>query len=157
MYADQRYLLTWQSRRCNVILEEEASPEDLLLAVWQVSNVSEVVLCGVHVLLRLRRKTRLDSPVEVYPHPKELPSTCSGILHLCTAEVVLQAAWLDHRGVVDATQRDLQASIDAVKKQGAAFIHDLGRGGWQVGNVTIRTGQVRFKRHRNPDVGPVAQ
>ena len=78
------------------------------------------------------------------------------MLHLCTVVGVLQAAWLDHRGVVDATQRELQASIDAVKQQGAAFIHDLRRGGWQVGNVTIRTGQVRFKRHRNPDVAPVA-
>ena len=67
MYADHHYLLTWQSRRCTVILEEEASSEDVLLAVWQVSNVSEVALCGVYMLLRSRRKTRLDSPVEVYP------------------------------------------------------------------------------------------
>ena len=67
MYADHHYLLTWQSRRCTVILEEEASSEDVLLAVWQVSNVSRVALCGVYMLLHSRRKTRLDSPVEVYP------------------------------------------------------------------------------------------
>ena len=41
MYADQDYLLIWQSRRCKVILEEDASSEDVLLAVWQVSTVTE--------------------------------------------------------------------------------------------------------------------
>ena len=59
---------------------------------------------------------------------------------------VWQAAWLDHRGVVNATQRDLQASIDAVSNEGAAFIQDLREAGWQVEMVTIRTGQARFRR-----------
>ena len=67
----------------------------------------------------------------------------------------MQAAWLDHRGVVDATQRELQASIDAVKEQGPTFIHDLQKGGWQVQSVTIRTGQVRFIRQNNIDIAPV--
>lgn len=68
----------------------------------------------------------------------------------------MQAAWLDHKGVGDATKRELQASIDAVRKQGPAFIHELRRGGWQVGSVTIRTGQVRFKRHDEVDLAPIA-
>ena len=41
MYADRRYLLTWRGRKGKVLLEQEASSEDVLLAVWQVS-------CQVH-------------------------------------------------------------------------------------------------------------
>ena len=67
----------------------------------------------------------------------------------------MQAAWLDHRGVVNATQRELQASVDAVREQGPAFIHELQKGGWRVGSVTIRTGQVRFKRHNRIDIASV--
>ena len=40
MYAGQSYLLTWQGRQGTVILEEHASPKDILSAVWQVSFVT---------------------------------------------------------------------------------------------------------------------
>jgi len=70
---------------------------------------------------------------------------------------VLQAAWLDHRGIVNATQSDLQASLDAARKQGPAFMVDVRTGGWQVEKVTIRTGQVLYKRQRRPEVAHEAQ
>lgn len=60
----------------------------------------------------------------------------------------MQAAWLDHRGVVSATGADLQASLDALEKGGPVFIEGLRQAGWQVDQVTIRTGEVRFKRHK---------
>ena len=37
IYANRRYLLTWRDRKGKVLLEQEASSDDVLLAVWQVS------------------------------------------------------------------------------------------------------------------------
>lgn len=64
---------------------------------------------------------------------------------------------MDHRGIVNATQSDLQASLDAARKQGPAFMVDVRTGGWQVEKVTIRTGQVLYKRQRRPEVAHEAQ
>ena len=64
---------------------------------------------------------------------------------------------MDHRGIVNATQSDLQASLDAARKQGPAFMADVRSGGWHVEKVTIRTGQVLFKRQRRPEVALEAQ
>jgi hypothetical protein len=66
--------------------------------------------------------------------------------------LAVQAAWLDHRGTIDATAADLQASLDALTKQGPAFIEELRRAGWEVEKVTIRAGQVRFARHSSSDL-----
>ncbi|CAK0786904.1 hypothetical protein CVIRNUC_010118 [Coccomyxa viridis] len=92
-YADSRYLLSWESSRGKLLMEEASSAEDVLLAVWQ-------------------------------------------------------AAWLDVRGIVNATRTDLQASLEALRRQGPVFTKELRAAGWQVDNVTIRLGPVRYQRHR---------
>ncbi len=55
-----------------------------------------------------------------------------------------QAAWLEQQGVEDAGPADLSASLDALKKQGPAFEKDLSRAGWNIEQVTIRTGTARY-------------
>ena len=37
-YADSRYLLSWESSRGKLLMEEASSAEDVLLAVWQVRS-----------------------------------------------------------------------------------------------------------------------
>lgn len=59
---------------------------------------------------------------------------------------VAQAAWLDKHGVHEAGPTLLQASLEALNKQGASFAEDLERAGWSSHRVTIRLGSRRYQQ-----------
>ena len=60
---------------------------------------------------------------------------------------VLQAAWLDHRGVHTATHADLAASLQTLGREWGTFIAALQQAGWAPDLVTIRTGSTKFQLH----------
>lgn len=57
----------------------------------------------------------------------------------------VQAAWLDRRGVQDATQADLADSLRAMHASWDGFVAELQAAGWATDLVTIRTGMTRYR------------
>lgn len=47
MYTDSHYLLTWQSSKGKILLEDDASSENILLAVWQVRHPDIEYACRI--------------------------------------------------------------------------------------------------------------
>ena len=110
-------------------MEESSSAEDVLLAIWQVRSDRAGLILAM----------------------KSNMQCCAFSYMICSLvkEAVMQAAWLDARGIVNATRTDLQASLEALRRQGPVFTKELRAAGWQVDNVIIRLGPVRYQRHRH--------
>jgi len=67
-----------------------------------------------------------------------------------------QAAWLEHRGVEDAGEAELAASLEAMREHFPGFVSEARTLGWNTDEVIIRTPAVYIKYRERGAAGEAA-